>query len=69
MISQALRLHQMKVIRHSSDYRVGKLTNNSRGSESKLGKLTADLEIKAGYHSILKFIGYIYGNMSNVNFI
>ena len=36
MISQALRIHESTIIRHLDDYRSGKLTNNSGGSQSRL---------------------------------
>lgn len=44
MISQALRIHQSTVIRHMGDYREGKLTLASGGSDSNLDEAqTAEL--------------------------
>ena len=38
MISQALRRHQSTIIRHLDDYRAGKLTLSSGGSDSHLSE-------------------------------
>ena len=62
-ISQALRRHESTVIRYLSDYREGKLKNNSGGSESYLNEvqtkvLVAHLEENLYHHNhqIIDFI-------------
>ncbi len=55
-ISQALRRHESTVIRYLSDYREGKLKNNSGGSESYLNEvqtkvLVAHLEENLYHHN------------------
>jgi len=62
-ISQALRLHQSTIMRHINDYKEGKLSNASGGSESHLTdeqteELIAHLEenIYAHNHQIVLYI-------------
>jgi transposase len=62
MISQALRLHESTIIRHLNEYREGKLTLTSGGSESHLNQemteeLIQHLEAKT-YHHVHEIIQY-----------
>ncbi|MCW8397568.1 IS630 family transposase, partial [Legionella sp. PATHC038] len=68
MIAQALRLHESTVIRHLDDYRAGKLTIASGGSESHLTeeqtqKLIVHLD-EHTYHYVHDIIAYVEKNWS-----
>lgn len=63
MIAQALRRHESTIIRHLEDYRAGKLTLESGGSESHLTEeqtqeLITHLE-EHTYHYVHDIIGYV----------
>lgn len=67
-ISQALRIHQMTVIRHVQDYQSGKLQNENKGSEGLLNdtqtqELISHLEehTYAHNHQIVMYIKERYG--------
>lgn len=68
MISQALRLHQMTIIRHIQEYKEGKLKNENGGSSSHLSEdqtqeLIAHLEehTYAHNHQIVLYIKERFG--------
>lgn len=68
MISQALRRHESTIIRHLDDYRLGKLTLSSGGSESHLSdkqtqELTQHLD-EHTYHYVHDIIAYVESKWS-----
>ena len=68
MISQALRLHQTTITRHLNDYREGKLSINSGGSDSQLTNEQNESLIQHldehTYHYAHKIISYVESRWS-----
>lgn len=63
MISQALRLNKSTIIRHLNDYREGKLSNVSGGSDSQLSESQTQALIshldEHTYHYAHEIIQYV----------